>query len=265
MSKKKKRRPEHPAKPACLEGRWHFDSDVPTYDLFEHRSLDDPADRDEIIEEVIESLERGEFFVWEAVVSDELDMPLTARQEEVLGDLLNFDDEAVEGRILYIDEIPRPSEPWYEIVRKIAPRLLLNQFKTYEIHYVGVLEDWGNLVAALEEHGKALSLPEGVEHPVDVVPAELRHKLWLQTCFDQLSGLGQEDELTLKNEEQQSRIQWFIRDLREHKESVEFLDLTLEKLLGELVMPPEDEPIFVRMVQEQLGLASKQDRIAVHL
>jgi hypothetical protein len=194
MSKKKKRRPERPAKPACLEGKWHFDPDVPTYDLFEHRSPDDPADRDEIIEEVIESLERGEFLVWEAVVSDELGLPLTARQEEVLGDLLNFGDETVEERILYIDEIPRPSEPWYEIVRKIARHLLVDQFKTYEIPYVGVLDNWGNLVAALEEHGGGLSLPEGVEHSVDVVPTDLRHKLWLQTCFDQLSGLGQEDE-----------------------------------------------------------------------
>ena len=104
-----------------------------------------------------------------------------------------------------------------------------------------------------------------MEHPVDVVPADLRHRLWLQTCFDQLSGLGQEDELTLKNEEQQDRIQWFIRDLRKHKESVEFLDLTLEKLLDVLVMPQQDEPIFIRMMREQLGLVSKQDRITEHL
>ena len=85
------------------------------------------------------------------------------------------------------------------------------------------------------------------------MPAELRHKLWLQTCFDQLSGLGQEDELTLQNEEQQDRIEWFIPDLREHKESVEFLDLTLEKLLKVLILPPQDEPIFIEMMKEQLG------------
>jgi hypothetical protein len=39
MSKKKKRRPERPSKPACLEGKWHFDLDVPTYDFFEHQNL----------------------------------------------------------------------------------------------------------------------------------------------------------------------------------------------------------------------------------
>ena len=93
----------------------------------------------------------------------------------------------------------------------------------------------------------------------------MRHRLWLQMCFDQLSGLGQEDELTLKNEEQQDRIQWFVRDLREHKESIEFLDLTLEKLLKVLILPPQDEPIFVEMMKEQLGLSSMQDRIAERL
>jgi hypothetical protein len=265
MSKKKKRRPERSSKPACLEGKWHFDLDVPTYDFFEHQNLEDYGDLGEVLENVIFYIEQGDFLRWEAVVCDELGLPLTARQEEALGDLLNFSDEADEDRILYINEIPRPDLLWYEIVRKIAPHLLLKEFKTYEIHYVSVLEDWGNLVAALEEHGEALSLPKGVEHPVEVVPADLRHKLWLQTCFDRLSGLGQEDELTLKNEEQQTRVQWFIRDLREHKESVEFLDLTLEKLLEVLILPSQDEPIFIRMMQEQLGLVSKQDRIAEHL
>ena len=163
MARKKKKqrpaRPERPAKPACLEGKWHFGSDVPTYDFFEHRSLDDPADREEILENVIESLERGEFLVWEAVVCDELGWPLTQKQAKALSGLLDFGDDPGEDRILYIDEIPRPSQLWYEIVREIARHLLVDQFKTHEIHYEGVLEDWNNLVAALEEHGEGLSLP----------------------------------------------------------------------------------------------------------
>jgi hypothetical protein len=97
------------------------------------------------------------------------------------------------------------------------------------------------------------------------VPAELRHKLWLQTCFDQLAGLGQDDELTLGNEEQRDRVEWFVRDLRAHKESVEFLDLTLEKLLKVLILPPQDEPIFIEMMKKELGLASMQERIAERL
>jgi hypothetical protein len=32
-----------------------------------------------------------------------------------------------------------------------------------------------------------------------------------------------------------------------------------------LVLPPQDEPVFIQMMQEQLGLASMQDRIAGRL
>jgi hypothetical protein len=53
--------------------------------------------------------------------------------------------------------------------------------------------------------------------------------------------------------------------LRAHKESVEFLDLTLEKLLKVLILPPQDEPIFIEMMQKELGLNSMRDRIAEHL
>ena len=86
-----------------------------------------------------------------------------------------------------------------------------------------------------------------------------------QTCLGMLGGLGQAAELTLNNEEQQDCIPWFIRDLREHKDSVEMLDLTLERFLSVLVLPPDDEPIFIEMVKGQLGLDSMTDRIAVHL
>ena len=72
---------------------------------------------------------------WEAVVCDELGLPLTARQEEALGDLLSFSDDSADDRTLYIDEIPRPSEPWYEIVRKVASHLLVEPYKTSDLHY----------------------------------------------------------------------------------------------------------------------------------
>jgi hypothetical protein len=262
MARKKKQRP---AKPACLEGKWTFGPDVPTDDFFEHKNPADPGHLGEVLDQVIFCIEEGDFLRWEAVVCDELGLPLTARQEEALGDLLSFNDDPADDRILYINEIPRPSEPWYEIVRKVASHLLVEPYKTSDPHYDVTYDGWRNLVAALEEYGQGLSLPTGVDRPIDVVPAELQHKLWLQTCLGMLGGLGQSDELTLRNEEQQDRIEGFIRDLREHKESVEALDLTLETMLKLLVLPPQDEPIFLGMMQEQLGLASLQDRIAGRL
>ena len=265
MSEKEEHRPERPARPACLEGKWHFGPDVPTYNLFEHRNPENQSHLGEVLHNVIFHLERVDFLRWEAVVCQELGLPLTGEQEKALGGLLSFSDDPADDRILYIDGIPRPDVLWYEIVRKIARHLIVEPYRTFDSNFDVVYEGWRDLVAALEEHGGGLSLPKGVEHAVDVVPAELRHKLWLQTCFGQLGGLGQDDELTLKNEEQQDRIKWFICDLRKQKESIEFLDLSLETMLRMLILPPQDESIFVRMMQEQLGLVSMQDQIAEHL
>jgi hypothetical protein len=61
---------------------------------------------------------------------------------------------------------------------------------------------WNQIMTALREHGQGLSLPPGVQSPEEVVPSEIRHKLWLQCCFNDLSGLGQEKELTLEDPEE---------------------------------------------------------------
>ncbi len=248
-----------------MENEWTFGPEVPTNDFFEHRDVRSDSDLEWLVNDLIYALERGDFLRWEAVVCRELGLPLTERQRQVVGELLDFSDETDEDRVLYIDGIPRPDQLWYEIVRKIAPHLLVDRFKTAEVHYAVTTDGWKELVAALEQHGEGLSLPEGVEHPVEVVPAEVRHRLWIQTCLGRLGGLGQDEDLTLQDQEEHYRIEEFIACLREHKESVEFLDLTLEKLLKVLVLPPQDEPIFLEMMQEQLGLASTQDRIAERL
>jgi len=118
----------------------------------------------------------------------------------------------------------------------------------------------------LEAYGKDISLPVDVSKPIDIFPADLQHRLWLQTCFDALSGLGQEDELTLVNPEQREyRIEWFLQCLKEHKDTVQYLDLSLVTLLTRVIMPPKDEEIFVRSMTEQLGLPSSQARLAEFL
>jgi hypothetical protein len=141
----------------------------------------------------------------------------------------------------------------------------VERFRTADVHYAVTTDGLRDLIAALEQHGSDLSLPEGVEHPAEVVPAELRHRLWLQTCFEALSGLGQEEELTLRDPEEHYRIEEFIAGLRRHRDSVAFLDLTLEKLLTILVLPPQDEPIFINLMTRHLGLTSPGDPLASHL
>ncbi len=244
--------------------QWDFDPDIPTHDFFESGSLVDMWNLQEAVDSFVHWTEEDRFLTWEAVACDEQSIPLTPRQKKALGGLLNFNDEEDDG-ILYIDEIPRPSEPWHVILNKIVPHLLIEPFRTFDCHEEVKCDGWNLIVTALREHGQGLSLPPGVQSPEEVVPAEMRHKLWLQWCFNDLSGLGQEKELTLEDPEEHYRIEWFIDYLRECKDTVAFFGLTLDSLLTRVVLPEKDRPIFLKLMQEKLGMGSTQEQIADRL
>ena len=212
---------------------------------------------------VVDWLEDGTFLAWEAVMCEEQDLPLNSRQKNALGKLLSFNDEDDDDEILYINEIPRPSEPWYVILNKIVPHLLVEPFGTLDSHWEHQCEGWQQIASALREHAQGLSLPSGQKHE-EVVPADLRHKLWLQWCFNDLCGLGYE-KITLENPEEVDRVDDFIFNLRECKDSVAYLGLTLESLMNRVILPEKDQPIFARLIQEKLGLNSPQEPIASHL
>ncbi|MCP4356662.1 MAG: hypothetical protein GY796_01430 [Chloroflexi bacterium] len=261
--KQRKIKPSRPKRP--LLTAWPIEPGIPTNDLFTYRSLDEPGDLEWILEDFIYELESGDFLRWEAIISQEQGLPLTKKQQSALDELLYFGDD-LDERILYINEIPRPKEPWYAIASKLAPRMVKHPYHTSEIMY-GIYgnEGWPRLADAISEYGQQLSLPDGVKSPFDIFPPDLQHTLWLQTCFDQLSGLGQDEELTLSNKGQQDRVEWFIHDLREHKETVQYFDLTLSSLLTRVILPSEDEVLFVPMMMEQLGLPSPQAPLVEYL
>jgi len=263
MPKKKRKqpRPEHP-----LPLRWEFDPNIPTDDFFEGHDLADMGNLAQAIEDFVFIMEQDEFLAWEAVMAHEQGLRLTRQQRAALGELINFGDPDEDEQILYINDIPRPSEPWYVILNKIVAHLLVEPFRTFDLHYEEEGNGWGQLVQCLNEHAGGLSLPPGVASPVEVVPLELRHKLTLQSCFDDLSGLGQEEELTLENEEQREfRMEDFIEGLRAHKDSVQHFNLTLDSLLERVILPERDKPIFVQLMLEKLGMKTTADMIADHL
>jgi hypothetical protein len=259
MPKKKKLPASRPT-----QMRWEFDPDIPTDDFFDGRNLDELWDLQEAVDNFVSMMNDDAFLTWEAVACEEQGIPLTPRQKTALGGLLNFNDEEDDG-ILYINEIPRPSEPWYVILNKIVPHLLIEPYRTFDCHEEVKCDGWNQIVTALREHGEGLSLPPGVESPEEVVPAEMRHKLWLQFCFNDLSGLGQEKELTLEDPEEHYRIEWFIEHLRECKDTVAFVGLTLDALLTRVVLPEKDRPTFHKLMKEKLGLGSDQEQIADRL
>lgn len=112
---------------------------------------------------------------------------------------------------------------------------------------------------------EGLSLPDGVSRPVEVVPAELRHRLWVQSCLDALSGLGQEPELTLTDPEEHYRLDEFVAGLRRCRESVGFLGLTLNRLPSVVVLPDADVSLFVESMKRLLGLSSGDEPLVDQL
>ena len=242
-------------------------TDVPTRDFFKDHPNVDEGKLDALVDSFVHWLNSDLFLTWEAVVCQETGQKLTKRQKAALGELLSFndeDDEDDDDGVLYIDEIPRPSEPWHVILNKIVPHLVVQPFDTADCRFDVMHEGWHQITQALKKHGKGLSLPEGATLET-VVPADIRHQLWLQVAFDVFSGLGQDPELTLENPEELDRVHDFLDRLREIPESVAYFNLTLESLLTRLILPEPDRPIFVRLVQAGLGLSSPQDLIAPHL
>ncbi len=236
--------------------------DLPVYDYLKDYDLNTDWGVAVCLDDLIISLEEGYFFRWEAVVCQEQGLTLTKKQQEALAELINFSDDEDE-LILYINELPRPSQPWYEIINQVVPKLLLEPFVTSKIYEETYHEGWPRLVDCLENYAQDLSLPQGITSPLEVIPAGIRHRLWLQSCcFDELSGLGQEEELTLENEEQKSwRIEEFIDSLKDYKDSVNYCHLTLDKLLQLVKLPPKDEKILVKSMLEKLGLESGSQQL----
>jgi hypothetical protein len=262
MAKPPKKKKVRAEKPSPM--RWEFDPDIPTDDFFGEGRLSDLLNLQEAVENFAYMVEKKDFLNWEAVVCLEQDLPLTAQLQAVLNALISFSNTP-DDRILYINEIARPSEPWYVILNRLAPHLLIEPFRMFDSHEDVKVDGWPRIARALEEDGQGLSLPPGVSRHQEVVPADLRHKLWLQQCSNALDGLGQEADMTLEDPEEHWRIEDFTDHLRECKESVTHFGLTLESLLTRVILPERDRPILIELMQEKLGLPSVQEPIADRL
>jgi len=83
----------------------------------------------------------------------------------------------------------------------------------------------------------------------------------LTTC----TGWGRKKISRWLIKEQQDRVKWFIHALRQHKETVRYFDLTSSSLLTRVILPPEDEALFIPMMMEQLDLSLPQAPLADYL
>jgi hypothetical protein len=239
-----------------------YSQDIPVYDVLEDYDINTDSGLSGCLYDLMHCMVDGYYLRWEVVVRNELGLPLSKEQEEAFDEILSFTDEDEDEPILYIDEIPRPIEPWYETLRKIVPKLILDPFKTYEIYDAIYDEGWTGLVECLDEYAHDLSLPDGITSPIDVIPEDIRHRLWLQSCFSVLGGIGQEEELTLENKDQKPwRIKEFVNSLKEHKDSVQYLNLSIEKLIKMVKLPLKDEKILVESMLKKLKMKSVSEKL----
>ena len=260
--KQKRRREMLLLKPRISLSQNRPSQSIPTEDYLSCCNLNEPWGIEEALDGFIYDIEQGYFLEWQAVVQQERGLPLTDEQKAALDELMDFNDDIDDNSILYINDRSRPSKQWYEIVRELAPRLLKAEFKTCKPHYSVFMDGWDRLVNCLELHGCCLSLPEEAQSPLDVIPLDLQHRLWLQSCCEMLMGIGQYEELSLEREEQSYRINNFIGCLKEHNDSVKYLDLTLEKLLTFVLLPSKEKTLFIEKMLKALGLSSITDSIA---
>ncbi|MFC1705788.1 hypothetical protein ACFL59_03085 [Planctomycetota bacterium] len=236
-------------------------TDAPTEDFIEPGALTHHCNLEEVLENLLFALKGRDFLRWEAVIADENDLPMTEAQEDALDELIGFGDD--DDRILWINDSARPSEPWYKTVCRVAAALLVEPpFNTSEGRSSVTTEGWAQLVACLEEHAGDLCRPPGVQSAVDVIPTDLQHRLWLQSSFFELEGVGQPGSPPLSSPEQHWRLPAFIEALKEHRDGLEHLRLTLDGLFEWVVMPPEDERYATEWLVRELGLESSAALLA---
>ena len=229
------------------------DAKPPAQDVLEGLDLSSWGDRYEAVVILEDMLASGGFLQWEAVEQEELGLPMSGAQVEALENLFGPSDAEDDDPIHYIDGSARPAEPWYESVRRLASELVIDRFETAAIHHVEETTLGGRLLDAVEQYGKNLSLPEGCRVAVEVVPAQVRHRLRVQCAFDALGGIGQRfGKLTgtLADPEQRYRIEDFAEAFEENAASLDALGWTLDDLLNLVVFPEGERSLLIKGLKE---------------
>lgn len=237
-------------------------ANVPVEDWLEGFELKDRSNLACVVESFTFHLEGKNYLAWEAVIRDEQGLPLSEAQESVLNELVSFEDDEEED-ILYINEWARPTEPWYASLKRLAAELVMPTYDTTDEQSHSILDAWPQLVESVDIHAINLELPKGVTTPSGVVPPEIRHRLWIQSSLGRLGGLGK--YFSASDENGQENIRNFVCDLRRRKDSVEYLDMTLDSLLTILKLPLAEQPLFIGSFQKEIGLSSTKERIAPKL
>lgn len=128
-------------------------------------------------------LESGFFFAWESVIRQEQGLPLTAFQEGYLSGL-----PPEEGRLEFIDGLPRPKQGWDQELRDLVARV---QEEASELmHEPDEPGYWLSLRTVVRERAVELTNPGGLCDPWEALDAETRYRMDRELCFDALRESG---------------------------------------------------------------------------
>lgn len=132
-------------------------------------------------------LESGFHFAWEAVIRDEQDLPLGPVQSNYLEGL-----PAQQGRLEYIDGMPRPALSWAQELRAIAERATVSEDSELFLDPESP-GYWPALCATLRERAIELGNPGDLCDPVTALKPEHRFALDREICHQELEELGGAD------------------------------------------------------------------------
>ncbi len=252
---KRKRRPSEaknrPNRPKQLQ----IDNSLPTYDYLADKNLADIDDVQQLLEDLILDLEMDYFLRWEAVMRQEQGFRLNDKQTEILAELRGDEAESTQP-ILMINEMPRPRQFWYEIVQPIVPQLAVTQLDPTDPYFELYTQGWARLATALQTHTVHLTHPPQARAWQGLFTAALQHRLWVQYCFTQFVGVGA--GVTLTDESSQTRIDWFIKCIDTHRQSINHFGLTLETLLHHINLPETEQAALINKVVNTMNLESPQ-------
>ena len=129
---------------------------MPVGDFFESLDLSRSSDLTEAVERFIHEMETDTFRTWESVIREEQDLPTMPVLLDLAAELLNFNDPDLDDPVHYIDEIPRCSEPWYEILRRIAPHLVIERIRTADVHEDVLVTGWPRIATCIERRAQGI-------------------------------------------------------------------------------------------------------------
>ena len=128
---------------------WNFEPEVPARDFFESLDLSRSSDLTEAVEGFVHDMETDELR-WESVIREEQGLATMLVLIDMAAELMSFDDPDADDPVHYIDGIERCSEPWYEILRRIAPQLTMDRLRTADVHDDILVIGWPQIATCVE-------------------------------------------------------------------------------------------------------------------